>query len=328
MNNRTSLFTVAFLAVTAPVFAESTALVSETLKVDTASERLIQQTLANPEMLYDTSITWQRYQGFLGSFSVYPFQAEALYAELGLSSATISTTERAIRLYGNIQSARGKKGKIIYHDAGPQGKGNFDAQMQAETTRLGIEERAFEDSLSDVLVELSRQLTPTQSDGLSQWLRESNFLGNTIGAKVDEAFYGQTLSFGPGFNAAPDFLEDGWRQLVAAPAFCELVDRRTVEAIASLRVSRRLSKPDSTALSDVLRRYFVDLYRVRAELVVVNQTGPTLSGQFPGETSTEQFDAYGRYLAGRVRDLRRKLITAIAQLTGRKPEDLEESWVP
>ena len=84
------------------------------VEVDTASQRYIEEVLANPQVLHDTSITWRNADRWLLLVWVEPWHAEAMYAELGFSADEMSLFAHAVQMRDSIERVRGRRDGIYY----------------------------------------------------------------------------------------------------------------------------------------------------------------------------------------------------------------------
>jgi hypothetical protein len=292
--------------------------------VDVESQQYIEYTLANPQMLHDTSVTWRNVDRWLFRVGGQPWLAEAMYAELGFTDEEMLLFEQVVQARKRVERAQGQKDGV-YYGAVNHGR-EMDDHERAEFSALERQVACFRDSLEHAKQRLARKLTPAKSERFNRWLRETDFLGAVTGAKVDQAFYG-LVSYGPGYFSAPDSLESAWRLLEGSLSFQALVDETAEQAYRTLPGARRLTYSDSVAVMDTLRDYRRRVFRSRAGLIFADRAAYRLSPLESG-TSEELVDAYTRELVGRIRTLKRRTTEAAAQAVGKSAEELGEIWVP
>ena len=294
------------------------------VEVDTASQRYIKEVLANPQVLYDTSLTWRSADRWLAHVSLHPWHAEEMYAELGFTKEGILRFEEVLQARMRLRRVRGRKDGIQYC-AVKEGR-DMDATERAEFESLEKQVGRLQDSLVYAKERLDQYLGPVRSERVDQWLREQSFLGAVVGTKVDQAFYG-LVNFGPGYHNAPDSLESAWRLLEGSPSFQAMVRHASLRAYRTLPGVDQLSDADSAALMEMLQDYRRQVYRVWAELAVATETQSLWPGIETG-SAEDELAAYTQKLVRRVRGLRNRMVDAAARAVDVSAEKLGETWLP
>jgi hypothetical protein len=268
---------------------------------------------------------WARYYVEGGYFQDQPWMARALQADIGLPESIVAVIFRANEVLlskGNAEGAAGAIGhRLAVASRAPT------PQERAELDSLALEDTALSrslDSVTDVLVQL---LPPETEMRISHWMREQSLLCEAAGSKI-EPMFGESVTFGAAYHAAPDSLESAWRLLRSSPAVQAVVARRVRLAMATLPGRERLSAEKSAQAERALATFSLAVLRLRTELSVVNYTFMRWPGGRGIENSEDMFAAYTQDLVRRVRSLRMDLLNKVAPLVGLSSTRLEEKWSP